>query len=326
MILDILSIAVGLAALFIGGEWLVRSASRLATSFRVPSLIIGLTIVSLGTSAPELLVSVSAALGGSSDIALGNVLGSNVANIGLILGLAGLIYPLTVHEQLIRREIPVMITVSALLWLMCADGEIGQLEGLALVLGYAVFTFALYYFREKPPSPKEQAAIGEIEEEVARIQKPEPPNSPGINRLRETGVLVVGLVLLAVGAQFTVNGAVNIARALGISELVIGLTLVAVGTSLPEIVTSVVASIRRHSDIAVGNVIGSNIANILAILGITAFIRPVQVAPELNSFEFPAMMFFAILVVPFAWNRQLGRWESAAFLAAYGVFVAGTLL
>jgi cation:H+ antiporter len=326
MILDILSIAVGLAVLYVGAEWLVRSASRLATSFGVPALIIGLTIVALGTSAPELIVSVSAALAGSSDIALGNILGSNVANIGLILGLAGLINILTVNEQLVRREIPVMVGVSVLLWAMAADGEIGRLEGLALLMGYGVFTFALYYFREKPPSPKEQAAIGEIEEEVARIEKVEPSAAPDINRLRETGVLAVGLALLAVGAQFTVNGAVNIARVLGISELVIGLTLVAVGTSLPEIVTSLVAAYRRHSDIAIGNVVGSNIGNILAILGLTALITPIQVAPELLTFEFPAMIFFAALVIPFAWNRQLNKWEAVAFLVAYAVFVIGTLL
>lgn len=318
---DILSIAIGLIGLFFGGEWLVKSASRLAKSFGLPALIIGLTVVSIGTSAPELVVSVSAALGGSSDVALGNVIGSNIANIGLILGISGIIYPLFIHGQLVRREIPIMVAASVIIFLISLDGTIDQLEGFLLLCGYVAFVVVLYRFT--PKTEEDKGEVEEVGQEVESIESIK--EEPVVKRRDEAIRFVIGLVLLIIGAQLTVNGAISIARSVGISELIIGLTIVAVGTSLPEIVTSVVASLRKHSDIAVGNVIGSNIANLLVILGITAMIRPIPVQESLLRFELPIMMAFAIGVVPFVLDLKLQRWQAVLFLMAYIVFIINTI-
>lgn len=344
MLLDLLTILLGLASLFVGGELLIRSSSRLATAFGIPTLIVGLTIVALGTSAPELVVAVVAALGGSSDIAIGNVIGSNIANIGLILGIAGLITPLHLDSRLIRREIPTMIGLSVIVFLMATDGEIGRLEGLFLVTGYVVFTFLLYKTASKTPLEVDKLAtsiaefktvpadtdegdlgdvkvVAEVEEIAggkAEIKQ--------INRGRELGLLIFSMVVLAAGAQLTVNGAISIARAIGISEIVIGLTLVAVGTSLPEITTSVMAAVRKHDDLAAGNVIGSNISNLLVILGIAALINPIAVDRSLLGFEFPVMLVFAAVPLGFMLNRRLERREAGILLAAYIGFVVLTLM
>lgn len=314
MVLDLFYIIVGLAGLFFGGEWLVRSASRLATAFGIPTLVVGLTVVALGTSTPELVVSISAAASGSSEIALGNVIGSNIANMGLILGAAGLITPLVVNSRLIRREMPFMILASLLTIGFALDGEIARLEGAVLLAGYFVFTYLLYHSATKLNHNDEVVA------EVSAIEGEPPPT----NRLREGLSLLVGLITLIVGAQFTVNGAVGIARGLGISELVIGLTLVAVGTSLPELVTSVIATLRGHDDLTVGNVVGSNIANLLIILGFTALLRPIPVAAPLLSLEFPVMLAFISIPVILMLNRRLARWQAGLLLAGYLAFVLVT--
>jgi cation:H+ antiporter len=321
---SLISVGLGVVGLFFGGEWLVKGASRLATSLGIPSFIIGLTIVSLGTSAPELVVSLSAALGGSSDVALGNVVGSNIANVGLILGLSGIIYPLLIHGQMVRREIPIMIAVSVIVFLFALDRQIDQFEGFLLVMGYVAFTVLLYRFT--PQTPDEKAEVAEIRAEVEAIEGIKPP-SPlvVIDPKRESLRFVVGLILLIVGAQLTVDGAISIARTVGVSELIIGLTVVAVGTSLPEVVTSVVASIRKHSDLAVGNVVGSNIANLLVILGFTAMIKPIPVADTLISFELPVMMAFAVGIVPFVLDLELERWQAFCFLVAYFGFIVLTI-
>lgn len=317
MLLDIISILVGLVGLFIGGEWLIRSATRLATSLNIPAIIVGVTIVAFGTSIPELVVSVSAALGGSSAIALGSVIGSNIANIGLVLGLSGLIMPLVINTSLIRREIPLMVIASILMLAMASDGSIGRLEGFVLLMGYVIFVFVLYW---TTPSEALDEPTSEIPEAVAYLQ-----GSPEqIGRLREVGAIAASLLILVVGAQLTVNGAVSIARVIGISELVIGLTLVAIGTSLPEIATAVVATLRRQSDLAAGNAIGSNIANLLVIVGFTALINPIPVDLSLFNFEFPAMVFFAVVLIPLILNRELSRREAALLLAAYVAFVVIT--
>lgn len=313
---DVLSVVLGLAGLFVGGEWLVRAASRLAASFGVAPLVIGLTVVSFGTSAPELAVSLQAALAGSSDIAIGNVVGSNIANIGLILGLAGLIVALPVHVSLVRREIPVMIGVSFIAFLMALDGEVGRLEGLALFAGLLMFTgYLLVESRREQIAPEEAANIAQIEGVGGRV-----------SRVVEAGRLVIGLALLLAGANLTVTGAVAIARGLGISEIVIGLTLVAVGTSLPELITSIIAAIKREPDIAVGNIVGSNIFNLLSILGLTAIARPVPVAAPVLQVEMPVMIGFAVLLLPFVLDRVLQRTQAAVFLMLYAAFVLFTLV
>lgn len=310
MIENLLGLALGLVGLFFGGQWLVTGSSRLARSLGISALIVGLTVVAMGTSAPELLVSLDAALRGSPDIAVGNIVGSNIANIGLILGLAGLIYPISVHVNLLRREIPIMVVVTVAVFVMFLDGVISQFEGLLLVGGMIAFLVFMVV-----SARKEQKVDHHIPEDEDII----PPAN--INRLLELGRVALGLVVLVVGAQFTVDSAVNMARTFGVSELIIGVTLVAVGTSLPELVTSVMAAIRKESDIAIGNIVGSNIFNILAILGLTTFIQPIPVAGQIVRFDGLVMIAFAVLLVPFVLNRRLGRRESAIFLGAYIVYV-----
>ncbi|MGQ9887654.1 MAG: calcium/sodium antiporter [Aggregatilineales bacterium] len=310
-------IALGLAGLFFGGEWLVRGSSRLARSFGIPPLIIGLTVVAFGTSAPELMVSLSAALGASSDIALGNVIGSNIANIGLILGLSALLFPIVVHIELVRREIPIMIVLSAATALMMGDGEVSRLDGLLLLAGFVGFNLLMYRetMRERQANQLSDADLAEGAE-----------NSAPINRLHAALLIVVGIALLVAGARLTVDNAVILARSVGVSELFIGLTLVAVGTSLPELATSLVAALRRQNDIAVGNVIGSNGFNLLLILGMTAVVRPVPASAEVIAFDAPIMVGFALLALLFAANQRVSRWEAGALLAAYVGFTVVAFL
>jgi cation:H+ antiporter len=317
MLYDAGLVILGLVGLFVGGEWLVRSAARLARSFGVSSLVIGLTVVAFGTSVPELLVSIDAALRGSSDIALGNVIGSNIANIGLILGLTGLIAPIAVDWSLIKREIPLMIAISFAVYLLALDGEISALDGLIMGVGFIAFN-AYSYLAAK-------ADRREISHELNEFQELEGLKGK-VNRLQELGRLVIAIALLMLGAQWTVTGAVSIARSFGVSELIIGITLVAFGTSLPELATSIMAALRRESDIAIGNVIGSNIANLLAILGITAIVRPIPVAPGLLAFELLVMIGFAALLLPFVFRRVLRRPSAVFLFAGYAGFIALSFL
>lgn len=317
--LDILNILLGLFGLFFGGDFLVKGASRLALSFGISSLIIGLTVVSIGTSAPELLVSVSAALGGSSELALGNVIGSNIGNIGLILGVTGLIVPLTVHLSLIKRGIPIMIGIGILVFLLAQDGLINRIDGGVLFVGFMAFNALLIY--ENRVSP-EAHPDGPNPVKVATSVE----SSGAIHPVRELLRLTGGIVLLVIGANLLVGGATNIARELGISELAIGLTMVAIGTSLPEFATSFIAALKKEADIAVGNIVGSNIANILLILATTALIQPIDLDPNLVRFEFLVMIGFSLLLLPFAFDRVLSRRESAIFLGSYTAFIGYTFL
>lgn len=310
---NFLMIAAGLAGLFFGGEWLVKGSSRLARSFGISALIIGLTIVAIGTSTPELIVSVDAALRGSSDISVGNIIGSNIANIGLILGIAGLISPMVVKTSLVRREIPIMVGVTLLLLLLVGDGTISQGDGLLLLVGMVAFISLLIY-AEQRASAAEQALEAGVEAELeAEIDG----NITAKQRPREALRVVLGIALLVVGARLTVDGAVALARGIGVSELVIGITLVAVGTSLPELATSVVAAFRGEADISIGNVVGSNIANILLILGVTSVISPVSVAPQIIRLDIWVALGFALVLFPFALNQKLTRWEAGVLLAVY---------
>ncbi|MEZ4671211.1 MAG: calcium/sodium antiporter [Anaerolineae bacterium] len=311
MILNVAYILFGLAALFFGGNWLVRGASRLAASLGVKPLVIGLTVVSFGTSVPELMVSLNAAFSGTSDIAIGNVVGSNIANIGLILAVSGLIVMIPIHFDLIKREIPVVIVGSLLIWIMAQNHEVNQLDGLLLVSILVVFNFFLIR-----ASLRERLRPTEVKELVEEEGVVGP-----INRMSELGWIVLGLVVLLVGANRLVEGTVAVARALQVSEVFISLTLVAIGTSLPELVASVVAANKREGDILFGNIIGSNIFNLFGIVGITALVRPIAIAPRLANIEIPVMIGFALVLVVFVFRGRLPRWASALLLAAYFAFI-----
>lgn len=307
----------GLALLLLGAEMLVRGASRLALALGLTPLVVGLTVVAIGTSTPELAISVGGALAGTPDIALGNVVGSNIANVLLILGLVALITPLVVQRQLIWLDVPIMIAVSLLTLLLAWDGRITRAEGALLMAGAAAYIgFLLWLARRRP-----EAAPDAEELDLAPAGAPRVP--------RQLLLIALGLALLVIGARLLVRAAVELAAALGLSELVIGLTVVAVGTSLPEIATSVVAGLRGKRDLAVGNIVGSNIFNLLLVLGATALASPsgVAVSPAAQRFDLPAMVAVAIACLPiFFTGHRIARWEGALFLAYYAAYVAYLLL
>ena len=307
MLSNIILLLLGLAGLFYGGNWLVRGASNLALSYGVSVLVIGMTIVALGTSMPELLVSVQAALAGKSDLAIGNVIGSNIANIGLILGATGFITPLVVQAALLRREIPIMIAITAATFLIAADGQISRLDGAILLLGFLTFNL-VFYMRAR--RERQTHAAPTADDEQQRISRP-----------REALILALGIAALVISSRLMVEGAVNLARDIGISELVIAITLVAFGTSLPELAASLSAAWKQETDLAIGNIVGSNIANLLLILGATALLQPIPVQRAEVQLEFLVMIAFAALLIPFARKQRLGRRASAVFLLAYGAFV-----
>jgi cation:H+ antiporter len=306
---------VGLGALIGGAEVLVRGASRLATALGVSPLVVGLTVVAFGTSAPELAVGVSSALAGQADIALGNVVGSNIANVLLVLGLAALVVPVVAAIRVVRREVPLMIATSALLWLMALSGQIDRLEGIILVVGIVAYTgFLARASRREAASVRAEfaAEFGAGAGRGPRVV---------VNNL----VLVLaGLVALVAGAHWIVEGAVAFATTLGIPEVVVGLTIVAVGTSLPEIATSVLAGVRGHRDIAVGNVVGSCIFNVLMVLGVTATVAPapLDVSPSLLSVDLPLMVAAALACLPILYTgRRVDRREGALLLGFYVAYL-----
>ena len=313
-ITDIVAIVLGLVGLFLGGNWLVRGAGRLATSFGVSPMLVGMTVVAFGTSAPELLVSASAALSGVSDLALGNVVGSNIANVGLMLGLAALMVPFRVEWTLIKREIPVMLIATASVIIFAYDGLISQAEGGVLLMGLALFLLLQYRWMLMDRAM--------ITPEVTDYDRALGVVGKDIHRLTELGFITIGLIALVIGSQLMISGAVSIARHLGISELIVGVTLVAVGTSLPELVTTIVAARRKQSDIAVGNAVGSNIFNLLLILSITTLIRPIPADLDQVGVDFLFMILTAaiipLLLMP---TKGMGRGRGFLLLALYGLYV-----
>jgi len=309
----VLLLVAGLALLLVGGEALVRGASTLAASWGVSRLMIGLTIVAFGTSAPELAVSLGSELTGREDMALGNVLGSNIFNVLFILGISALVSPLLVGRQLIRLEVPILIGVSLLSLLLCLDGRVGRLDGLVLVAGLLAYTaFAIVQGRKEGNSNT-----------AASDGRPPP------RMLVQIALVLGGLAVLVLGAKWFVEGAEAVARALGVSELIIALTVVAGGTSLPEVATSVVASLRGERDIAVGNVIGSNLFNLLGVLGVTGLVASdgVGVAPDALAFDLPVMVAVALVCLPvFFTGNVISRWEGGLFLAYYAGYVVYLVL
>lgn len=318
--LTVILFAVGLVILIAGAEFLVRGASRLAVTMGISPLVVGLTVVAFGTSAPELAVTIQSGLSGAPEIALGNVIGSNIANVLLILGVSALIGPLIVAQQLIRLDVPLMIGVSCLPLLLGLDGKIGRLDGLLLFAG--IVTYIVFAIRQ---SRKESRPVA-----VGYDQEFGQGGHMGLREVFLNIILViVGLALLVLGARWLVNGAVSIARALGLSELIIGLTIIAAGTSLPEVATSVIASLRGERDIAVGNVVGSNLFNILAALGLTAAVAPmgISVPAAALRFDIPFMIAVAIACLPiFFTGYRIARWEGALFLAYYVAYTLYLIL
>jgi cation:H+ antiporter len=312
--LNFVYFVLGLLALYLGAEWLVGGAARVARRLGTSPLVVGLTIVAFGSSAPELLVGLVASAQDRSDVVLGNVLGSNILNIALILGVSALARPLHVGMRLMSREAPLMVLVSVVVAAMMLDGRIGRVDAVCLLVAFVAFI--VYVLRAARDEPAEVAA------EYVQFESAERGPTEGALG-RDVALIVLGLVGLVVGAQLLVMSAVFFARLVGVSEVVIGLTVVAVGTSLPELATCVVAAVRRESDIALGNAVGSNMFNLLFILGVSALIRPIAVAPILLTFEVPAMILFALVLVPLAWHgRVLGRLSGAVLVTGYVIFTA----
>lgn len=312
MPLQIVLFLAGLAALYFGAEWLVKGASRFARSFNIKPIVIGLTIVAFGTSAPELVTSVIAGIKHLNDVAVGNVIGSNIANIGLILGLAAIVRPLKVDMKLIYRELPIVVGISLLLYFMGWDGTLSRREGITLLTGVIIYTFYIYRAALKEPKAIEQEYL-EYEEFIGATSN---------TTTRDILWMVLGFGALIGGAHLLVHAAIYIAKVVGISDLIIGLTVVAIGTSLPELATSMVATIRKESDISVGNVLGSNIFNILAVLSIAAIIRPLQITSVSLRIDLPVMLMFSIFLVPIiTWKYVLTRLQGFFLLAGYSIYI-----
>ncbi len=305
-----LLVVVGLALLVIGGEALVRGAVALAGRLGVSPLLIGLTVVGFGTSTPELVTSLNAALIGSPGIAIGNVVGSNTANILLILGIGALITPIAVARETFRRDGAALATATALCVVAVLLGEVGRVMGVALMLGLAGYLVLSYLGERRVPSAE-----------------PDIDTTPTIPLRRSLALAIGGIAITILGAKLLVDGAIDVARAFGLSEAAIGLTIVAVGTSMPELVTSVMAALRRQSDIAFGNVIGSNIYNVLGILGITAVVSPLAVPPQIASLDIWVMAAATLLLLVFATTgRQIARWEGGVFVGLYVAYTSWLLL
>ena len=309
----------GLAALVVGAELLVRGAGRLATTVGISPLVVGLTVVAFGTSAPEIAVSVNAALSGNTDLAVGNVVGSNIFNVLFILGISALITPLVVHAQIIRQEVPILIGSCLLLFAICSDDRIGPAEAsmlLAALCGYTVFLIV--------QSRKESQAIQD--EYAAENAKQSNWDKPIVVQI---ALIIAGLGLLVQGSEWLVDAAVIFAKLLGVSDIVIGLTIVAAGTSMPEVATSIMAAIKGERDIAVGNVMGSNTFNILGGLGITGLLAPagVDVPASVMNFDLWVMIAVCFACVPvFLTGREIARWEGAVFLVYYVAYVTYLIL
>ena len=295
--------------MFFGAEWLVRGAARLATRLGVHPVVLGLTIVSLGTSAPELVVGIVAAAKGSGGLALGNVMGSNMANIGLILGVSAMVRPLAVSGRVVQREVPIMLLITGLLYPVLMDFRVSRLDGLMLLGLLVVYlTFVFRVVRDE-----DEKILGDFE----KLAK-ETAGLDARAAIRIAGLLVIGSGGLALGGFAVVEGATAIAMRLNISHAVIGFTAVAVGTSIPELATSVVAAYRNEADIAVGNVIGSNVFNLTAILGVASLVRPLEVERTVLMVEFPAVVIISVLLVPIVrTNLTIRRSEGVVLLGAY---------
>ena len=314
MAFDVALLTLGVGILYYGAEWLVRGSARLSATLGVSPIVIGLSVVSFGTSAPELVVSTVAALGGNANLALGNVMGSNLANIGLILGLTSVIRPLEVHARVVWREAPIMVLVTCSLVVLAWDGMLTRGDGVILLV--ALVAYLVFVFRTAGDEAPE--VLVEYEEFMEASDTGSPLVHPP-----DVLLILAGSGCLVLGGYCIVEGAVDVASSLGISQVVIGLTVVAVGTSLPELATSLVAAVRKEADIAVGNVIGSNIFNVAAVLGVTSSLQPIAIPEGLIQREMAAVVALSVLLLPVLRSGwRIRRWEGAVLLAAYvGAFI-----
>ena len=317
--LTIVLFFVGLGLLVVGANWLVKGASRLAAAAGVSSLVIGLTVVAFGTSAPELAVSVKASWLGQADMAVGNVIGSNIFNVLFILGASAVITPLLVAQQLVRRDVPIMIAVSGVVLLLSLDGAISRVDGAILFVALVVYTVWIVRVSRRETKAVEAEYEAEYGTEEAR-------RTPVLLSL---GFVLGGLALLVLGSNWLVTGAVAFAQWMGISEVVVSLTIVAAGTSLPEVATSVTAALRGERDIAVGNVVGSNLFNLLGVLGLSGMAAPsgLTVVDSMVGFDLPVMIAVAFACLPFfARGFMIPRWEGALFFLYYCAYTTYLVL
>lgn len=314
MLMDLGILIGGLIVLIIGGEFLVKGAVGIAFKAHLSTLVIGMTVVSFGTSAPELLVSIKAAFEGAPDIAIGNVVGSNIANISLVLGVTVMIYALTVQRDTKIYDWPKMLLSTLLFYAFAYDGIIVWFEGV-IMLSLLIIYIAFIITKSRKETKKEKAALPEEELEA--------PASTSKSLL----FLLIGLIGLYFGATWLLDGAVSLASKAGLSERVIGITIIAFGTSVPELITCVVAAYRKETAISIGNLIGSNIFNIMAVIGITSIIHPIEVSQESLDFDFNWMVGFALLLLPVIfWGKKVGFWKGVLVFGMYILYIVLLLL
>lgn len=312
MLLQSLVFLAGLGILYVGAEWLVKSAASLALRYGIRPMVVGLTVVALGTSMPEFVVNFFAALSNEDSLALGNIVGSNICNIALILGTSALVLPLAVTSGTLRKEYPIMMMVMVFFYVIALDGVINKLDGLMLVGG--LVAFLIFVVLDARRYARRSALEG-----VANVEGDEVTSSPG----KKVLYLIGGIVLLAVGARLMVYAAIQMAEGLGIDPVVVGLTVVAIGTSLPELAASVVSALRSEADLSVGNVLGSNLLNVLFVVGMVAMVTPIQVDPEALTLHFPVMLGFGALLLPIMWTQyRISRTEGGILLAGFVGYLA----
>ncbi|MDX1394343.1 MAG: calcium/sodium antiporter [Gemmatimonadota bacterium] len=344
MILDIFLFAVGITALTLGADWLVRGASALAQQLGVSHLVIGLTVVAFGTSAPELVVSGSASLAGEPDVAVGNVMGSTVANVGLIVGIGSLLRPIVVHRSLLVRETPLVILVLTLVMVFSLNGNLGRVDGALLLLAFTLYLLFLLRWGggrlDEIAREVEAETIGEAVLEGTTAKGDDAAADQGVEdagfatavRTRSGPLwsilqIVVGLPLLLIGARWLIHAALSLAATFNVPDAVIAATMIAVGTSLPELASTVAAALRGMGDIAIGNVIGSNVFNLGLVLGTAAVLRPLELSSAVVVGQVLPALIFSILLIPLALSKeQVGRWEGGFLLTGYVVYVGSILL
>ena len=316
MLFQSLVFLVGLGILYVGAEWLVKGAASLALRYGIRPLVVGLTVVALGTSMPEFVVNFFAALSNEDSLALGNIIGSNICNIALILGTSALVLPLAVTSGTLRKEYPIMMLVMVFFYIIALDGVINQVDGIMLVGG--LVAFLIFIVLDARRYARRSAVEG-----VANVEGEEVLGSP----LRKVLFLIGGIAFLAVGARLMIYAAIFIAEELGIDPVVIGLTVVAIGTSLPELAASVVSAIRSEADLSVGNVLGSNLLNVLFVVGLVSMVSPIQVDPESLDLHFPVMLAFGALLLPIMWTHyRISRFEGGILLAGFVGYLAYLVL
>ncbi|GAA4647767.1 calcium/sodium antiporter [Kistimonas scapharcae] len=310
MLLATGAILAGFITLMWSADKFVNGAAATARNFGMSPMLIGLTIVSIGTSAPEILVSLMAAMSGYGSLAVGNAVGSNIANIGLVLGITAIVAPLPVKSDVVRREIPLLMIITVLAGLLLIDNQLGHLDGILLISGLILTLYLIYRWQRQPDSNLQTTAGAETEEEL-----------PDISQAKATVLLIVGLLVMVASSRLLVWGATEVARALGISELIIGLTIVAIGTSLPELAASVVSALKKHHDIALGNIVGSNIFNLLAVMAVPGIVAPATIDPAAFQRDVPAMIAITALLLILALagrkRQRIGRGAGVLLAACY---------